>query len=57
MSTAKDRRFLHVPPYGWEIGVVAAAAAIWKLAKTADREESERDQAGSAAIPPTRTQA
>ena len=57
MSTSKDRRFLHTPPYAWEIGVVAAAAAIWKLLSTAEHAEREQDQAGSATPAPIRTQA
>jgi hypothetical protein len=56
VSTSKDRRFLHTPPYAWEIGAVAAAGAIWKLLKTADKAERESTQAGNAAEP-TRTQA
>lgn len=57
MSTSKDRRFLHTPPYAWEIGVVAAAGVIWKLLKTSEPAEREPDQAGRDAPPSTRTQA
>jgi hypothetical protein len=58
MSTSKDRRFLHTPPYAWELGAVAAAAAIWKLLTATDEEKREPEaQAGSATEAPVRSQA
>ena len=58
MSTSKDRRFLHTPPYAWELGVVAAAAAIWKLLSSGEAEKREPEaQAGSATEAPVRSQA
>lgn len=56
MSNAKDRRFLHTPPYAWEIGVVAAAGAIWKLLTKAEPDE-DAAQADKPADPPVRAQA
>ena len=60
MSTRKqDRTFLHTAPYAWELGAVAAAAAIWKLLKTGEekREPEATSQAGSATVLPERPQA
>jgi hypothetical protein len=58
VSTSKDRRFLHTPPYAWELGAVAAAATIWKLlAKTEDVKSEPEAQAGSATEAPVRSQA
>jgi hypothetical protein len=53
----KDKRFLHTPPYAFEIGVVIAAGAAWQLLTRGAREEAEQDQVGSEAMPPERTQA
>ena len=58
MSTSDDRRFLHTPPYAWELGAVAAAAAIWKLLSSTEEEKPEPEaQAGSATEAPVRSQA
>jgi hypothetical protein len=55
--TSRDKRFLHTPPYAFELGLLLAAGAAWKLFTHGAREESEPDQVGSEAIPPERTQA
>ena len=57
MSTSSDRRFLHTPPYAWELGAVAAAAALWKLLKTGEEKAEPEAQAGSATVLPERPQA
>ena len=57
MITSRDKRFLHTPPYAWEIGVLAAAGAIWQLLTRAEREEGAQAHSGSATRPPERTQA
>ena len=57
MITSRDKRFLHTPPYAWEIGVLAAAGAIWQLLTRAEREEREAAHSGRAMRPPERTQA
>jgi hypothetical protein len=56
--TSRDKRFLHTPPYAFELGLVVAAGAVWQLLTRGAREEAEgRDQAGSEATAPERTQA
>jgi hypothetical protein len=55
--TSRDKRFLHTPPYAFELGLLLAAGAAWQLLNRGAREESEPDQVGKEAIPPERTQA
>ena len=56
--TSRDKRFLHTPPYAFELGVVLAAGALWQLLTRGAREEAEQqDHVGSEATPPARTQA
>ena len=56
--TSRDKRFLHTPPYAFELGLLAAAGAVWQLLTRGAREESElQDQVGSETMPPERTQA
>jgi hypothetical protein len=55
--TSRDKRFLHTPPYAFELGLALAAGAVWQLLTRGAREESEEDYSGSDATPPERTQA
>jgi hypothetical protein len=56
--TSRDKRFLHTPPYAFELGLLAAAGAVWQLLTRGAREEAElRNQVGSETMPPERTQA
>ena len=55
--TSRDKRFLHTPPYAFELGLVLAAGAVWQLLTRGAREESEESYSGSATAEPERTQA
>jgi hypothetical protein len=55
--TSRDKRFLHTPPYAFELGLALAAGAVWKLLTRGAREESDEHYSGSDATPPERTQA
>jgi hypothetical protein len=55
--TSKDKRFLHTPPYAFELGLVLGAGALWQLLTRGAREEREQDQVGSETTPAERAQA
>lgn len=55
--TSRDKRFLHTPPYAFELGLVAAAVSVWRLLERGALEEDEPDQAGSEVSPADRAQA
>ncbi|HZO96879.1 MAG TPA: hypothetical protein VFB42_05865 [Gaiellaceae bacterium] len=42
----RDSRFLRAPPYAFELGAVAAAAAIWRLLTKGARDEREAGREG-----------